>query len=229
MQTPPRISVIIPTLNAASQLPRCLDGLLPGVERGLIRDLILSDGGSTDATLQLGSDAGADIVQGDRGRGMQLRRGAEAAKGDWFLFLHADTVLDAEWPAAMAAHIQNDPCAATCQLAFRGSGFAPWWVASWANLRTRLFHLPYGDQTLLISRDLYAEVGGYQDIPLMEDVAMARALKGRLQVLPLRAHTGADRYETEGWLRRGGKNLFTLLRYFSGADPDSLAQRYHKL
>jgi len=101
-------------------------------------------------------------------------------------------------------------------------------VAGWANVRTRVLGVPYGDQGLLISKDLYDAVGGYRDHPLMEDVAMARALKGRVKLLEEAVSTDARRYLAGGWLRRGARNLWTLLRYLMGADPSRLARGYHK-
>ena len=94
---PARISVIIPTLDAAATLPDCLSALLEGVVQGLIGDLVISDGGSRDATLELAQAAGAVVVTGPASRGGQLRRGCAAARGSWLLVLHADTVLDVGW------------------------------------------------------------------------------------------------------------------------------------
>jgi hypothetical protein len=102
----------------------------------------------------------------------------------------------------------------------------PTLFAGWANLRSRVFGLPYGDQGLLLTRSLYDSVGGYSDQPLMEDVAIVRALRGRLRALPIRALTSAARYEQQGWLRRGARNLWTLTRYFGGADLKRLAEAY---
>ena len=102
-------------------------------------------------------------------------------------------------------------------------------MAGWANLRSQVFGLPYGDQALLISRRLYGQLGGYDDIPLMEDVALARRLKRkRLVRLDAVATTSADKYRKQGWLRRGRRNLLTLLRYFLGAKPETLAASYRK-
>ena len=100
-------------------------------------------------------------------------------------------------------------------------------VAFWANSRSRL-GLPYGDQGLLVSRDLYDVIGGYRDIPLMEDVALARALKGKLRRIEATATTSAVKYQNKGWLIRGGRNIITLLQYFAGADPEALAERYSR-
>ncbi len=220
-----KLSVIIPTLNAASGLERSLPALAEGLQAGLIRELVLSDGGSTDATLQIAEAAGAEILQGPASRGGQLRRGAGAAGGDWLLFLHADSVLPQGWADTVLGHLPSGH-PAVFKLAFDATGVMPALVAGWANLRTRAFGLPYGDQGLLISRKGYDAAGGFADIPLMEDVAMARALGKRPRLLPLALTTSAERYERDGWLRRGTRNLSLLVRYLCGADPAKLARRY---
>ena len=100
-------------------------------------------------------------------------------------------------------------------------------MAAWANLRSHL-GLPYGDQGLLVPRSLYDAVGGYPDQPLMEDVALVRALKGRLAPVGVTITTSAARYHAQGWLRRGGRNLLLLARYFAGQDVETLARSYHR-
>jgi len=100
-------------------------------------------------------------------------------------------------------------------------------VAAWANLRSRVFGLPYGDQALLIRRSDYAAAGGYPDQELMEDIAFVRRLNGLVE-LPACAHTSAARYQQQGWLRRGGRNLLLQGRYILGADPGDLARSYKK-
>lgn len=222
------LSVVIPTLNAAEGLPDCLGALTEGVTAGLVRELVISDGGSSDATGELAQAAGALWIVGPAGRGGQLRRGAAAAQGAWLLFLHADTVLSPGWSAAVEAHMRDVPDrAGWFRLAFDARGLAPAWVAGWANLRARALALPYGDQGLLVSRALYDSVGGFDDMPLMEDVALVRRL-GRRRLAPLEAvaRTGAGRYLRAGWVRRGARNLWTLARYFAGADVARLARRY---
>lgn len=220
-----KLSVVIPVLNAAQNLPDCLAALMEGVEAGLIRELVISDGGSSDATVQIATEAGAVIIEGLASRGGQLRRGAIVAEGEWLLFLHADSMLPAGWSACVAAHLKTGR-PAHFKLRFDAAGFAPKLVAFWANMRSRLFRLPYGDQGLLISRGDYDTIGGYRDIPLMEDVAMSCALGRRLQALPMALTTSAARYMREGWLRRGARNLAVLMRYFAGADPEHLTRRY---
>jgi rSAM/selenodomain-associated transferase 2 len=222
------ISVIIPTLNSADGLAAMVGTLFEGLEAGLIRELIISDGGSSDATQKIAEELGAKITSGGVGRGGQLKRGADMAQGAWLLFLHSDTWLDKGWSGAVIPHLSKPDKAACFQLKYRIKGRAARIVATWANLRTRLFGLPYGDQGLLVSRTLYDEIGGFRDIPLMEDVAIARALKRRLTMLNHTAATDARKYLHEGWVRRGLRNLWTLTRYLAGMSPDQLAKQYDR-
>lgn len=222
-----KLSVVIPTLNAADGLHLSLPALTEGLEAGVIRELIISDGGSIDATRRIGEEAGAVVVTGAPSRGGQLRRGAHAAQGDWLLFLHADSVLPSGWSAVVKAQMQTAR-PAVFRLRFDQPGLMPAAVAMWANLRTRLFRLPYGDQGLLILRGQYDAAGGFPDVPLMEDVAFIRRLKGEFDLLPSLVTTSAARYVRDGWLRRGLRNVSILLRYLAGANPADLKKAYEK-
>ncbi|WP_323771216.1 TIGR04283 family arsenosugar biosynthesis glycosyltransferase [Antarctobacter sp.] len=221
------ISIVIPTLNAGGSLPVCLGSLSEGLQAGLVRDLVISDGGSSDGTLAFAEQAGARIVTGPASRGGQLRRGTQAAEGNWLLVLHADTRLAEGWAETVTAAL-SQPGAYHFRLAFDAAGGMPRCVAGWANLRSHLFRLPYGDQGLLIDRATLESVGGYPDMPLMEDVALARRLGARLHPLPATAITSAQKYQQQGWLRRGARNLTTLARYLAGADPEALARSYRR-
>lgn len=220
------ISIIIPTLNAAPQMPDTLARVMEGLNAGVVRELVISDGGSSDDIEALASEVGAQFVRDDAGRGGQLARGAAVAQGDWLLFLHADTWLPEGWSEAALDHIQTQSTALVFSLSFRDKSVMARLTAAWANLRTHMFDLPYGDQALLISRHLYSEIGGHPDQPLMEDVALARALKGRITLSPLCVQTDATRYQTRGWLAQGARNLWCLLRYLAGAHPERLHRGY---
>ena len=224
------ISVVIPTLNAAPALGPTLGALGAGIGEGLIREVIFADGGSDDDTAAIADAVGADLVTAPRGRGSQLRAGAAAAKGDWLLFLHADTALSPDWPAAMRRHMAQRPDrAGWARLRYDARGVGPAVVAGWANLRTRLFALPYGDQGLLIARALYDRAGGYPPIPLMEDVTLVRALgRSRLAALDCVAETSFARYARDGWVRRGARNLTCLGLHVAGVDPARIAERYRR-
>lgn len=224
---PAPISVVIPTLNAAHALPATSEALLAGASEGLIAELVLSDGGSTDETEDMARELGAVWVTGPAGRGGQIARGAMASKGDWLLILHADTWLSEGWTDVARRHIALNPDkAGWFQLRFRAKGMAPRLIAGGANLRARYLGLPYGDQGMLISRKLLEASGGIPDLPLMEDVALARRLKGQLVPLDAEAQTSAERYIAGGYVRRVTRNLSTLTRYLMGADPAVLKARY---
>ena len=225
---PAPLSVIIPALNAEASLPGCLSALIPALEANLLREVIVVDGGSEDATRRLAEDSGATVLTSERGRAKQLIAGAEAARGDWLLFLHADTWLSRDWVERTLAHLEQNPDkAAVFTLAFRTDHRMGKIFARRANWRARALGLPYGDQGLLISSKLYEDVGGYQDVPLMEDVKLVRAIgKARLSVLSAEARTGAEKYERDGWRRRGLKNIWLVARYMCGASPEKLAKAY---
>ncbi len=225
---PAPLSIIIPALNAETDLPLCLESLLPGLSAGLIREVVLVDGGSGDTTREIAEAAGCTILTAERGRARQLIAGAGAARGDWLLFLHADTALSADWAERVSAHIETSPGkAATFELAFRSDRREAKWLAARANRRTRWLALPYGDQGLLVSRALYDEIGGYRDIPLMEDVALVRAIgRKRLAILSATARTNAAKYERDGWRRRAWRNAWLMIRYSLGAKPEDLARQY---
>lgn len=223
---PAPLSIVIPVLDAAAGLEKSLPALGEGLEAGLISELILSDGGSSDATAQIASDAGAVWVAGAPGRGGQIARGIAVAKSPWVLVLHADTILQPGWSDAVQAAFRTPTRARYGALEFDAEGLAPRAVAGWANLRSRFLGLPYGDQGLVLHQDLLDSVGGYPDLPLMEDVALARSLRGQLAPLGVVARTSAARFQAEGWVLRGARNLRLLLLYYAGADPAALSKAY---
>lgn len=226
---PAPLSVIIPALDAEAVLPLCLTALMPGLETGLIREVILVDGGSDDQTRRLADGAGAKVISApETGRASQLRIGAEQARGAWLLFLHADTALSRDWAERAKAHLtERKNKAAAFTLAYRSDHPMAKVVARRANWRARAMGLPYGDQGLLISRKLYTEVGGYPDTPFMEDVQIVRAIgKKRLSILSAEARTDASKYDRDGWRKRSWHNASLVTRYLLGASPQSLAKKY---
>lgn len=219
------LSVVIPALNAGAKLSAALAALQPA--RGLIRDIIVADGGSSDDTQVLAERAGARVIAAPRGRGVQLRAGAEAAKGDWLLFLHADTVLEPGWERDVARVMEaGENKAAFFRFALDDAAPAARRLETIVAWRVRLLALPYGDQGLLISRALYDAIGGYAPLPLMEDVDIVRRLGARrLVTLNARAITSAARYR-KGYWRRSLRNAGILTLYFLGVPPARLARLY---
>ena len=231
MTKTPLLTIVIPTLNAAKTLPSCLAALRLAVRAGLPHEILIADGGSSDSTAALAEQAGAHIVTAKQGRGRQLRAGGQAARGDWLLFLHADTILAGDWPGAIAGFIAdpaNRKRAAYARLAFDDDRPTYRLIAAAAKLRSRLLGLPYGDQALLIQRDYYRSRGEYPPLPLMEDVALVRRI-GRRNLSPLpgvTAITSAGRYRHRGPARRVLRNLACLGAYFLGVPPDRIARFY---
>lgn len=207
-----------------------LGGLLADV-RGLAiaHEVIVADGGSSDATVAVARAAGARVVTCAASRGRQLAAGAAAARGTWLLFLHADARLDARAGAALAAAMAA-PAAAAYAFRLRIDARRPAYrVLEWgANARSRLAQLPFGDQGLLLPRALYDAAGGFQAVPIMEDVLLVRRLVrlAPVRLLPASVTVSARRWEREGPARRTVHNWRLLFALWRGASPHHLAERY---
>ena len=184
------ISVIIPTLNAERLLPRCFDSLIAAAVRGVVREVIVADGGSCDATLAIADGAGAHIVTAGKGRAAQMRAGAQVTKSDWLLFLHPETALESGWEVEAESFIDQAlmerPRAAVFRFALEDFGGEARRAEVKAALRTSLFALPYGDQGLLIPKRLYVKLGGYRALADMEDADLVRRI-GRRRLIGLRS------------------------------------------
>jgi rSAM/selenodomain-associated transferase 2 len=220
----PRLSVVIPALNAADGLAATLAALDPADE------IIVVDGGSRDGTVALARTLGARVVETAPGRGGQLAAGAAVATADWLLFLHADTVLSRGWCDVVARH-QASPDgverAACFHFALDDASPQARRLEGWVAWRVAALALPYGDQGLLIHRVLYDRVGGYRPLPLMEDVDLVRRLgRRRLTVLDARAVTSARRWRQDGWLRRSARNLLCLSLFYAGVPAERIARLY---
>ena len=184
------ISVIVPTSNSERLLPRCFDGLIAGAVRGVVREVIVSDAGSSDGTLAIADAAGAHLVHSRKNRGTQMAEGAAVAKSDWLLFLHPETALEPGWEVEAESFISQAemerPRAAVFRFALEDFGGEARRAEAKAALRTALFALPYGDQGLLIPKRLYKKLGGYRALADMEDADLVRRI-GRRRLVSLRA------------------------------------------
>jgi rSAM/selenodomain-associated transferase 2 len=221
------ISIVIPTLNAATTLPDTLGVLCSSA---IVGEVIIADGGSSDETATRAVAAGARVVAGPRGRGGQLASGAAEASGNWLLFLHADCRPEPGWERAVDAFLRaaaaearagyfdlalDDPAPAARRLEH---------VVAW---RCRFLALPYGDQGLLIARRLYDAVGGFAPLPLMEDVDLVRRLgRRRLARIGARCVSSARRYRRDGYLCRPLRNLMCLSLYLAGVPPARIVRLY---
>lgn len=222
------IDVVIPALNAAPSLARTLASLTSGHDLRLA--ITVCDGGSRDATATIARQAGATVLRTEPSRGRQLAAGAMVGSAPWLLFLHADTTLSAGWAIAARHLMAGRPGAAKAgyfQLRFDSADPRARRIERVAAWRCRTFGLPYGDQGLLIERAFYAAVGGFRELPLMEDVDLARRIgRRRLVALDAEAVTSAERYERDGWLARPLRNLSCLTLYLAGLSPAVIRRLY---
>lgn len=216
-----RISAVVPTLNAAERLRECLHALQDADE------IVVSDGGSIDDTAAIARSAGARLVEGSRGRGEQLARGAAAASHEALLFVHADTVLGPGAVRSAQDHLTRSDRPACFALRLDDPAWQARWIERSVAARTRLLHLPYGDQGLAVRRDRYLAAGGFRPLPLMEDVDLIRRL-GPVTPLAAEALTSAERWRRDGWLHRSARNLLCLGLWRAGVSPERIARLYHR-
>jgi len=214
------LSVVIPTLDSAATLGACLAAL------GEVAEIVVADGGSSDGTAAIAEAAGAIVVTAPRGRGPQLAAGAAAARGDWLLFLHGDTLLEPGWRACAERHMARPGELPACfRFRLADDSWQARLIEAAVAARVRLLALPYGDQGLLVSRRRYEEAGAYRPLPLMEDVDLVRRLP-RAIVLAAAATTSAERWRRDGWLRRSARNLLCLAAWRAGLPVSWIARAY---
>ena len=222
-----RLTVIVPTLNEAEGVVAHLTALQPLRRRG--SEVIVVDGGSWDDTAKLAAPLADRVISGRRGRASQMNAGATHARGDVLLFLHADTRLPESADSLLTTEL--------------GHTRRPWGrfdvtidgthpllpiVAWFMNRRSRLTGIATGDQAIFVRREAFVIVGGFPEIPLMEDIALSRRLKclGRPLCLSEHVTTSGRRWEKRGVLRTIVLMWRLRARYCLGADPSRLAQAY---
>lgn len=221
----PRLSVIVPVLDEALAIEAALAPLQP--LRGGALELIVADGGSRDATRELAAPLADRVLLAQRGRATQMNAGAAAASGEALLFLHADTVLPADALAAIARALVSHEWG-RFDVTIAGSDPLLAVVAPLMNLRSRLTGIATGDQAMFARRATFEAIGGFPPIPLMEDVALSRALRRRSRPACLRSRvlTSGRRWERQGTLRTILRMWRLRLAYALGADPHRLARQY---
>jgi len=220
------ISIIIPTLNEAGGIAAVLARLQrmrPGAE------IIVADGGSEDATADCARPLADRVLEAPRGRARQMNAGAAAARGDVLLFLHADTILPEDAPSAIGVALERSGRQwgrFDATIAGRDALLAV--VSLMMNARSRMSGIATGDQAMFVRRAAFESVGGFPDIPLMEDVALSQRLKllSPPACLRQRVITSARRWERDGVLRTIVLMWRLRFAYAMGVDPRRLARRY---
>lgn len=232
------MTAVIPTLDAAARLVPCLSALVPGAVDGVLREVVVADGGSQDASRAIAADMGCTVIEAPRGRARQLAAGVAASRSPWLLLLHGDCVLSPDWVVAARQHATQHAArphvqagvlrpAGFFRLAFDDVSPQARRVADLANWRARALGLPYGDQGLLIHRETLAVLGGVPDLPLLEDLDLVRRLgRQRLVALDAVSETSAERYRRDGWTARSMRNLLIAGAFLAGMPAATLARLY---
>ena len=221
----PTVSVVVPVLadrDAVRQLIAQISVNLPAeiiiVEAGHEPGLASLSQGRPDITL----------IHGQRGRARQMNEGAALARGEWLLFLHADSQLPSNWLDLFHSIYEREVVGGWFRFALDDTAWQARIIERAVAWRVRMFRLPFGDQGLFVRRQTFAALGGYRDLALMEDVEFVRRLvrQGRVVELPQAITTSARRWRRDGWFRRSARNLTLLGLYFCGVPPRVLARWY---
>ena len=225
-----RLAIVVPTLNEEVALRRVLPGVLALAPTP--DEVVVSDGGSTDRTVEVARELGARVVTGPPGRGGQLTRGAEATEADILLFLHADTELPADGIRRIREAIAGGAA---------GGGFYVRYDVPplllrlggerLINARTRLTGWPLGDQAQFVTRAAFRALGGYRDWPILEDLDFARRLRrhGRLVLITAPVTTAARRFAEQGVVRTVATNWLIWILFLCGVSPHRLARLYRHI
>lgn len=218
------VAVIIPTLNEAANIAATLAAVGNA-------EVIVADGGSGDDTAELAAKLGVRVIEANGGRAAQQNAGAAATRAPLLLFLHADTRLPAGWAEVVRRTLADPRVAlAAFRLAIDGATFGERIVAAGANLRSRAWGLPYGDQALFLRRETFERLGGFATLPIMEDWDLARRAKrfGRIAVVDPAVTTSARRWRKLGVLRTLWRNQMVLIGWRLGIAPARLAAYYRR-
>jgi len=219
-----RLSIIVPALNEERAIEQTL---LPLVNRTNI-EVIVADGGSADETVSIAQRMGALVVPVRPGRGREMNAGAALASGEVLLFLHADTRLPDDFPSAIRSALNHEAVAGAFRLRIDDSRTALRWIEWGANLRSRFLQMPYGDQGLFVRAELFHQIGGFPNWPLMEDYELCRRLRkhGRIVLATESAGTSARRWNKVGICRTTLINQLTVAAFHFGVSPQRLARWY---
>jgi rSAM/selenodomain-associated transferase 2/rSAM/selenodomain-associated transferase 1 len=220
------LSVIIPALNEENHIRQTLEHI-GKISHG---EVIVVDGGSEDNTARIAKECGVRVLSSSPSRGGQLNAGASEASGDLLLFLHADTIVPENF-SSLIRQAMMDPEVVGGSFALKIYPSTPLlrYIERNVTWRTRLFRLPYGDQAIFVRASLFRLMGGYAEIPLMEDVEFVRRLRkvGKLVFIPVPVITSSRRYAKTGALRAILKNKLALFGYYLKIPPSRLAQFYY--
>jgi len=221
------ISIIIPALNESATICRTLSPL-KGVDN---LEVIVVDGGSRDNTAELAGSYGAKVIQTAPCKAIQMNAGALAARGDILVFLHADTLLPADFHHQIVSALnQNGVAAGAFRLAIDSTHAGIRFIEAVTYFRSRYLRLPYGDQALFMRKALFEEIGGFSEMPIMEDFILIRRLKrrGKIVIVHEPVKTSPRRWLHLGIFKTWLINQLIVMAYYLGISPDRLGRWYRR-
>jgi rSAM/selenodomain-associated transferase 2 len=225
----PAVSIIIPVLHESATINDTVLRIR-SLEGGRSPEIIVVDGDSRGDTLEAIVDPSVRKVRSPAGRGRQMNEGAGVAKGRVLLFLHADTELPRRGLQLIEAAMEIEgPVAGAFDLGIDSPGFPFRLIEAAASFRSRLNRIPFGDQAIFVRKRYFREIGGYCEIPLMEDVELMRRIKKRgdaIVIINEKVGTSPRRWEKEGILRCTLRNWSLQMLYLSGVSPERLSAYY---
>jgi len=225
----PYVSVVVPVINEAGRI-NALIGHLRSLGRGESIEIIVVDGDPAGSTIDAVADDDVIVALGDRGRARQMNRGAELARGEVIIFLHADTYLPPNAFERIRTVLAEENClGGAFSLGVDTRSVAVRFIAAVSNLRNRLTRVPFGDQAIFLRRDYFNSIGGFRDIPFLEDVELMKRIRkrgDRIRILPDRVISSARRWEKEGLLYCATRNAVVLALFALGVSPRRLAGFY---
>ena len=229
-QKVPTLSIVIPTLNEALHLPLLLSDLNVWPNDF---ELIIVDGGSIDLTISIAQIQGVDVIKSPKkNRGYQLKTGASNARGDWLLFLHADSRLSIGWARSLSQIIQNKKSknfAWYFDFKIKKDNLEYRFLEIAVALRSRFLQHPYGDQGLLIHKDLYYKTGGYSSLKIMEDIDLITRITKKTKLKRIREsiYTDDRKWTNSNIIKRAIKNYKLRKKWRQGYDIDNLSKEYN--
>ncbi|MGD8304678.1 MAG: TIGR04283 family arsenosugar biosynthesis glycosyltransferase [Desulfobacterales bacterium] len=221
------LSIIIPVLNEAATIEDTLSAL-QGVDH---LEVIVVDGGSIDETVEVARLKGAKVLQTSPGKARQMNCGAAAASGEVLIFLHADTRLPADFNRQIPWGLnQSEVVAGAFRLAIDSRAAGIRFIERMTDLRSRYLQLPYGDQALFMKKSVFEAIGGFADLPIMEDFVLMRRLrrKGKIVILPAAVITSPRRWQHFGILKTWLVNQMIVIAFYLGISPERLARWYRR-
>ncbi|MFQ4143004.1 TIGR04283 family arsenosugar biosynthesis glycosyltransferase [Chlorogloeopsis sp. ULAP02] len=222
-----KISIIIPTLNEAENIKATLASIQPSTDL----ETIVVDGGSQDNTLAIAESLGAKVIKSNLGRACQMNAGASVAGGEILLFLHADTRLPFDFDVMIRKALEKPGVVAGAFALRIDAELLSLRLVEWGvNVRSRFWQMPYGDQAFFLTKEIFLYIGGFPELPIMEDFELIRRLRtlGKIALVPVPVITSARRWLQKGVWQTTLMNQIVIVAYFLGVSPERIRRWYRR-